>query len=491
MAVLDSGNDTAGKANVDDGFNLNVSLTNTPSLVGAVRLMSENDPGERTGAPLLQSPETSQDFRLRVGTDTILLTETFNATAQNTNNWSYTFATLTASLPGAGVLRFSNVQGTTSAHGAFLRSFQYFPLVGTAPLYFEVTFGQQTAAMVANEVFLAGLGIPSAATTPPTDGVWVRLSTAGLEGVLAYNGVTVSTTFGTAAVSLDAFGVSSLHKVTITIGESSVQFWIDDEYLGALDVPVSNGQPFISGGLPAFLMKYNTGAVSNTNIIAVSDLTVSLADVAANKPAATQAAIAGQACYVGQNGHTQGSTCGGFGQGAIAATSAGSNTAANVTGLGGLGVMTAQATNAGAAGDMIASSYQNPAGTVNITGRNLVITGVSISCMNTGAAVATTPTSLIWGLAFGHTAVSLATAETASFATATTHAPRRIALGCMSAAVGAAVGASYDRDIRQTFSTPIVIRPGEFIATTVRFRIGTATASQEVTYLVTFDGYFE
>ena len=41
------------------------------------------------------------------------------------------------------------------------------------------------------------------------------------------------------------------------------------------------------------------------------------------------------------------------------------------------------------------------------------------------------------------------------------------------------------------FTTPLVVRPGEFIAPTVRFRIGTATASQEVTYLVAFDGYWE
>lgn len=111
--------------------------------------------------------------------------------------------------------------------------------------------------------------------------------------------------------------------------------------------------------------------------------------------------------------------------------------------------------------------------------------------MNTGAVVATTPTSLVWGLAWGHTAVSLATAETASFANATTHAPRRMPLGIMHAAIGTVVGGTYDKGIDTIFSTPICVRPGEFIATTVRFRVGTATASQELTYVVGFDGYFE
>jgi hypothetical protein len=140
---------------------------------------------------------------------------------------------------------------------------------------------------------------------------------------------------------------------------------------------------------------------------------------------------------------------------------------------------------------MIFTSFQNPTPTINLTGRNLVLTGVRITAINTGAAVATTPTTLIWQLAYGHTNASLGTAETASFTNNTAHAPRRKVLGAMTAPVGAAIGALYDRTIDTVFSTPVVIRPGEFIATVARFRVGTATASQEVTALVDFDGYWE
>jgi len=97
----------------------------------------------------------------------------------------------------------------------------------------------------------------------------------------------------------------------------------------------------------------------------------------------------------------------------------------------------------------------------------------------------------MWSLAFGHTAVSLATAETGSFATATTHAPRRVALGWQSAAIGTVVGGLYSPDILFTFDSPIVVRPGEFIATIMKIVVGTATASQTITYMVTFDGNFE
>ena len=97
----------------------------------------------------------------------------------------------------------------------------------------------------------------------------------------------------------------------------------------------------------------------------------------------------------------------------------------------------------------------------------------------------------MWGVAWGHTAATLVTVETGSFITATTHIPRKKYIGMCSAAVGVAVGGLYDRAITADFSVPLVVRPGEFIATTVRFRIGTATASQEVTYTVDFDGYWE
>lgn len=488
MAQISTGSNTAGKANVDSGYNLNVTLPTTDSQTGKARIVSENDPGTLTGSALLRSPETTGDWRLRTGRDTTLFVDHFNATAQNTNVWAYAFGTLTAAMPGAGTVNFSAVQGTLSSHGAFMRTFQTFPLQSAATLAVEFMASMSNVPLIANEVWLMGMGVPIAATGRPTDGVWFKLTSAGLVGVLTYNNTEVETGV---IYAFNSLTVDTVYKFTLVIGERRVEYWLNDVLLTTQDVSTGNGTIFIGGSLPVFMHKYNTGAVSNTNTMRVSRVSVSLMDLDTMRPAPHLAAAAGQHSGIGQNGQTMGSTSGGFNNSALATTAAGSNTGALVAGLGGLAVMTAQATNAGAAGDMIVTSYQNPAATINIQGRNLYITGVAISCMNTGAAVATTPTSLIWGLAWGHTSVSLATTETASFATATTHSPRRIPLGCMTVPVGAAIGATYDRDVVRQFVTPIVVRPGEFIATTVRFRIGTATASQELTALVMFEGYWE
>jgi hypothetical protein len=469
-----------------------VDALNNAASVGASKIFSENDAGEHTGEVYLKSPETSSDYRMRVGIDTLLFEDAFNATTQNTDIWSYTFATLTAAQPGAGTVNFSTVQGTTSAHGANMRTFRYFPLVNTAPLAIEHFFGKYTSPLVNGEVFLTGLGLPGSAILPPTDGIFWKLTSAGLEGIIKYNNVETST--GVLKIQ-DDIPLDEIHKYLIVIGEGEVEFWQDDILLSEIEIPHGNPMPFISMALPLFMQKYNTGAVSNTNQMRVSRVAVTLMDVNTNKLWGHQLASMGRTGYVGQNGMTQGLTAGNYaGTGAIVATQAGSNTAPNaaMAGMGGVFQMTAQVSSAGASGDMVASYYLNPAGTINITGRNLVVTGVKIAAINYGAVIATTPTTLLWGLHYGGTAVTLATAESASFATATAHAPRKIPLGFMYAPIGAVIGQTYDKEVVARFDgAPIVVRPGEYLGTTVRFLVGTATASQTVVYTVTFDAYFE
>ncbi len=484
---------TGTRADVNASNQLKVTgetaIETSPENVMAVRAVSENDPGAITGEAYLKSGEVSPDFRYRVGVDTVAMSETFNALTQNTSNWSYTFNTLTAAQPGAGTVNFSAVQGTTSAHGAFMRTFTYFPLVGTGPLSVEIHFGQFTAALVTNEVWLMGLGLPTAATTRPTDGVWLKLTSSGLVGVLAYNNAETETGILRTIAQLE---VGQLYKAAIIVGEREVEYWLDDVLLAHQTIPAANGQPFIAGSQPGFLMKYNTGAVSNTNTMRVSDFNVTLMDFATNKPWSHQMAVAGQMSYQGQNGHTQGTTA--LLPNATAATTitggAISQTVAIATGLGGQAGI--QAAAAGA--DGLITAYQNPSATINITGRNLIITGVRIDAVNLGAAVATTASILQWSLAYGATGgtiPSLAQSESASFATGTTKAWRRIPLGLQSWIVGAAIGAPAEAIEFDMTQCPVVVRPGEWVASVAKFLVGTATASQVIWTTTQIRGYFE
>lgn len=491
MANIQTGSNSTGVANVDAGYNLNVSLPNTPAYMGGVRNFSENDPGTITGTPYLKSPETSNDYRLRVGLDTLMFEDNFNATSQNTGLWAHAFTTMTMT-QSAGFLNI-NAAGTSTVSGnyALLRSWRQFPLIGSAPLYVEFT-GQITALPTANEVFVCGLGLPTAATEP-TDGVYFKLTSAGLIGVLKYNSVETQTGV---LKAVDSFVLNQNGHYIISIGEREIEWWLDDVILAETEIPNANGQPFISSALPIFMMKYNSNTVGSSPnmIVKVGNVSVQLADLHTTKPWAEQMAGLGQAIWQGQNGGTMGGTAT-YVNSTNPTTAAPSNTAltANLPGgLGGQGLATLWNL---AATDMIMNSYQNPAGGVNQTPRVLYVTGIKISAASFTAAW-TAPAAgqhlFQWGLAFGHTAVALNTAETGSFVTATAKAPRRKALGLMGWSSGTApIGTPADRDIQVKFDAPVVVNPGEFIAVICKMLNGAATATGGMYYNINLDGYFE
>jgi hypothetical protein len=159
-----------------------------------------------------------------------------------------------------------------------------------------------------------------------------------------------------------------------------------------------------------------------------------------------------------------------------------SNTAAGYTTLGGLFSFAAVA---GAATDYALFALQVPLGSASVPGRNLYIRGVRIETVNTGAAVATTPTTLQWALGVGASAVSLATTEST-----TTKAPRRIPLGIQSFVVGDVAG-KQGNTIDVNFDAAVVVNAGEFVHIILRMPIGTATASQVLIGQVTINGFWE
>ena len=482
MSVSLIGKDGTGIATVTNGVPVFTGDAGaSPAGVGAVRMFSENDAGAITGTPTLKSAETSPDFRLRVGMDTVLLDDNFNGLVQNTTKWSYTFATMTAAMPGAGTINFGAVQGTASSHGAFVRSFQYIALYGASPLAVEFHLGQFSTALVANEQFLCGMGNVSVAGAEPTDGVWLQFSSAGLILQQRYNGN--STPSGILEEN-SALALGSLYHYCMVLGNGTVDVWKDDELLAAVPIPLGVGQPFMQGSLPVFMQKLCTGTVSNTNTMRVSDVTVSQMDILTNKPWGVARSLAGKSGYVGQNGHTQGKTAL-WGNNAAPTAVALTNTTAAFTGLGGIcAVLPTLAANS----DGIIFSYQNPAPTVNIAGRNLVITGVEIKGA-VSVILAGGPVIYAFAVAFGHTAVSLATPETASFANNTTHAPRIAALGIESYPATAAVGTTGS-GARLAVQNPIVVRPGEFVAIIAR-NLGTVTTTGAITFVASFDSYWE
>ena len=453
-----------------------VALGLTQATMGGALIFSQNDAGERLGTPDILSPETTEDYRLRVGIDTPLLGDTFNYAAQNTSLWSYTTTTMTmVHASGFVVLNAGNSVATTV--GAWLKSWRTFTLWGASALYFEESVALLLAP-VANNVIEIGAFLAPSATADITDGVYFQYDgVSNLRAVLNYNGTV------TQSVPIIDPTAGDVHKYTITLTNGAVEFWIDDVLAAEIPTPPGVGQPMSSGSLPACVRTRNRAATALAQQVKVSNVTVSLADWNTSKPWEDVCAGAGLFAAQGVAGMTQGSTSNNVNNTAPTSIAL-ANAGPGYTTLGGQFQFAAIL---GAATDYVLFGFQNPVGATGLTGRTLYIKGVYIDTMNTGAAVAGTPTVLIWTLGVGATQVSLATAAD----TATAKAARRTSLGIQSFPIGAAIGAQA-ASIIAPIGTQTVAQ-GEFVHIILNMPLNLAfnTGGQILRGTVRIVGYWE
>lgn len=465
------------------------NVTAKPDSVGAFKIFSENDDGTITGSTYLMSPETSNDFRLRVGVDTLLFDHSFVETALDIAKWKVSgVTTMTAALASGFLSLNASAAATVSGNYISFNTSRYFRVRGAAQLYVEIT-ANITATPITNQVIEFGLFAPVAGVQP-ADGIWWQITSAGLIGVMSYNGTLTQTGTLLAPASIP---LSNNEKYTITVAENEIEFWVNDQLVGELHVPAGQASPFLTDCLPVCLQQRNSGTVaaSGQAVFRVGSVTVTCGDLHTSKPWAHQMAQMGHMAYQVQAGGTGANTA--AWNNAAAATpltgAALSQTATIATGLGGQATITAAVPGI----DGMVTAYQNPTGSVTQPPRNLTITGIKISAVNLGANVATTPTTIAWSLGFGATGAtipSLAQAETATLAAASVKLWRRIPLGIQSWLNGALIGQSAN-DIFMTFDSPIVVFPGEWVAAVCKFIQGTATVSQVIHCHVTFDAHFD
>ena len=323
-----------------------------------------------------------------------------------------------------------------------------------------------------NVIVEFGLGLTNnTGTAAPTDGAFFRLTSAGLVCVCTFNGS--ETTAAVPVAFTYANNQACKFQIAVTLRE--VEFWINDQRAASIDVPISSGTPFSALTLPWFAQQRQPGTASAVLQTKIFNYVVVLGGVTQT----TDFDDIGNALYgsyQGLSGGTMGSLANYANSANPTAAVPTNTTAALGSGLGGqfwetdtLAVTT----------DGVISSYQVPAGTIAIPGRRLVIKGVKIdsyvqTALTGGGYVAQ------WSLAFGHTAVALNTGEAA-----TTKAPRRVPLGVQTVASGA-VALTVLPTIYVSFTRPVVVNPGEFVAT-ARKKVGTAPSAGVIAHTVMFD----
>lgn len=457
-----------------------------PSNIGDIAFFSEVDQGYQTTQRILLSPEADNDYRMRVSQDLLLDEEVFNYGAQNTGKHSLSAATTNASWTASGV---SITTGTASGQGCIVKTYANFPNYGTQTLSFdtELAFAAQPAA---NIVYDFGfVGAASVNNAAPTDGAFFRLTSAGMQGVVSNSGTETPTGIFTGPSNTGTWTYTNgkNYQYIVYLTAIAAQFWINDGVSGPIlmgQVPLPSGQSRMvkSSGLCVGFACRSVGASTSVAGAAIwGSYNVRLGGSNVSSSLAEQGnRIYGS--YQGLSGGTMGSLQT-YANSTNPTAAVPSNLAlqANLPGgFGGQGLVTAQAA---AATDGIWCSAQLPAGTVSVPGRRLKVSGVLLDLVNLGAAVATTATTIQFSIAYGHTNVNLGTTESA-----TAKAPRRVALGFATWAVGAAIGQQpQSGPIRLQLQNPIFVNPGEFLALVGKFVVGTATASQTIQFTLTYD----
>lgn len=472
MAALDNGNNNAINVNVNTNFQLEVHPSTTERFAGFTQISNEVDSGTTIGSRTLRAPKVTGGYRLKMSDITPLFYDQFMGSTLNSGIWTAPVSTMTVTT--ASGFAFLNAGASTlSGASAMVQSYRLFPMYNSGILKTNINI-QFSLAPQANNTCEWGFGGVSGST----DGVFFRLNATGIVGVASFNGT--ETTTSTLNFS-SLIGTNTTKTTEIVILPDRAEFWISDVLVAIITLPSTQPAMVSSNQAPVYFKNNNTGTASGAQAMKVGSVVVMLYDSNEIRDYRLLLTGMGGTAAQGHTGITMGSTAVSVNSTNPTAAVPTNTTAALGSGLGGefwetdtLAITT----------DGIISSYQVPVGTSTSPGMSLYITGVRIDSYVQTVLGAGTGYNAQWCLAFGHTAVSLATTETS-----TSKAPRRIALG--SNTVGATLAAlSQLTTIKMDFTAPICVQPGEFIQT-VKKKVGAAPASGVIAHSITFIGIWE
>lgn len=487
---------------VDAGNNAKVALSNNPIYMGGARNFSENDPGLSWGTPYLMSPETDDEYRLRVSNDVIFDEENFTYTAQNMTKHQMYATTFVPSWTLTG-FNTNPTNINTAASAMLLRTNKTFALVGTETISFDIegafTFASGTV-FPANSTVEFGFGI-QAVTTPYDcfDGVYVRTNSSGSYLVVRNNSATdssISAAFKDTTGAATWFPTSGRkYQFILYWSTREVEIWISDPvadviFLAAqVTVPAGYGSPTASTALPIFVRQYHSGTPSVAGQFTVSRNSVRRGGTNIGTTLNVLAARAYESNM--QPGSLASTQIQAIASGSITRPGAAvpSNTTSTLASLGGIYVETG---TLAIGTDAILMSYLNPALPVAVAAtyaaqRRLRIDGVSI-CSGVTTAFATGGFQKHFYIAYGSTSLSLAGVATD---TATTKAYRRIHIPIVQYYTAThAPGAPNSASTFYALQTPIYINPGEYVAL-VTYHQGTVGTTGVITHSLQFDYAWE
>lgn len=457
MAVIQDGTTTTNLAAVDANNNLHVNLPTTSSDAGFVSIL------DSAGNPI----NSAENGYLQVSPDTMVFYEQVDGSSLNTNKWVTSTSTMQIA-QASGFITLNSASSLATGVYAILSSIKQIAFYGDLPVKLTIS-AKVSVQPQANCTMELGFG-SVATTAAPTDGAFFRWSANGdFRAVVSNSGIEIQSSVITPPVS------NAKTLFDLVAAEDGVDFYIDDVLVAAVDNSIGIAFPFSAGHQSVFARSYTGGTAPN------QAPQISIGQVKAVQQGINQYKTWQDVCVSVGNGGYQSPTA--FTQTSNHANSTSpssatlSNTAAGYTTLGGRYQFAAVG---GAATDYALFAFQVP------TPFQMYITGVRISCVNTGAAVGTSATILDWSLGINSSAVSLATSDSPP----TSWAPRRMPLGTQGFLVSDAIGKTAT-DINVTLNSPVAVDAGRYIHIILQMPVGTATGSQVIRGDVMINGFFE
>jgi len=484
MAVkIQGGSSTAGQANVTSTYELLTATSQTLTQVGGSIAAAQIDAGTVTGTRNVRALDISDDYRARIGTDQPIFRDIFNSTNANATRYSIITNVATAAFAGRK-LTLNGGSSLVSGQSAQITTRVNFQFSQSYPVYAEIWAAIPNAPQ-SNTVLEWGFGYATT-TSVPTDGVFFRYTAGGeVRGVINVAGAEVQTD-AFDDLSGQGYVNGKQHHWLIICDADQVEFWRDDVQLATLTRPTSEGGPSASLSLPMYARFYNSSTASTAQQLILTGWSAYTGDATNQKQPSHVAAVNGHSITNLPDAAAAAQTANYANSAAPASTSLANATATYGTTV--LGGQWQFAAVAGAETDYIIYAYLNPVGTATVPGKNLLVYGVKIHSYNTGAASATTATVLQWGLGFGSTAVSLATTDSL---TTGAQGPRRITVGVQSFPVATPIGGTPSNQIDFRKQSPDIVPPGGYLHLILKMPVGTATASQVIRGIATFDAHFE
>ena len=472
-------------ADATSAGNLKVQLPTTAAQVGSVRLMSENDDGSILGTPQLRAPETGVDYRLRVGSDTLLDSHYFTEDYLHINKHNV-WTSGSAVNANSGYVRL-NSSGQTNANAyAMIHTLHHFQMVnGNGPMYVETAF-RMDAAIVTGVNFEWGMASRNYSTASTPDGVFFRLTTAGLVGVISYSGSQTTT-----GVMLSTLASGVTYTTGIIIGNRQVEFYVND-VMYVEPLAFNTAMP-LKVTTAAWFAKFYHGSSGSTgaagSIGLIGGYAIYQNDIVVPYQMPVLASIMGNGMYMMQGSQ-------GANQNFSVSTAPPSITltANSGPGLGKLfnSFIYPSAITVAESDYPIVAYIPNPTGISDtLPPKNFVCTGVEVGDLVVTSAVSGGPLVAQWFVGFKCTSSTLNVTESTQWGggTSIVRTPRMIPMRCQTIPASASAGTVIGGFRLDLSSSPLLIGPQDYLHVVVRFPAGTSITSSSMRQTISLLGY--